>query len=176
ERSWPEMAVEDVQSERVCCVLRHPVERLFSTFRMFYVRPVENWLAGRQPWGVWPYHGDRFRRSVIIYARRNADSVINDPIRAWVTWLNSNHFQDLVAQGEGHVSGYAWFYNHVRKNTANCEFHTNLTALMQQLRLPLVHEHVGLWPWPARTLDEFVQAAGVVPHLDADFELWNAHK
>ena len=176
ELGLPEIGVADVGEARVYCVLRHPVERLFSTFRMFYVRPVENWIAHRQPWGVWPHHGDRFRQCVTVYARRNADQLIKDPVRAWRNWLHSNHFHSLVAQREGHVSGYAWYYNHVRKNTANCEFRTNCTQLMQSLGLPLVHEHVGHWPWPARTIDEFVDAAGHVQHLDQDFELWNAHK
>lgn len=176
QRGWPEIGVSDIDDERVYCVLRHPVERLFSTFRMFYVRPVENWRAGRAPWGVWPHHGDRFRRSVTVYARRNADRLMNDPVRAWVAWLHSKHFNSLVEAGEGHVNGYAWYYNHVRKNTQNCEFHSNLTQLQQALALPLVHEHVGHWPWPARTVQDFVAAAGHVPHLDGDFELWNAHK
>ena len=58
----------------------------------------------------------------------------------------------------------------------HAEFTTNLTQLLLSKGLPPNQEHVGVWPWPARTVDDFVVAAGRVPHLDADFELWNAHK
>ena len=159
-RGWPEISVSEVDQEPVYCMLRHPVHRLFSTFRMFYLRDYAH--------PVYP--------GITDWRSKHAREIREDPIRIWRKWLASGHMQELLEGKEGHVRGYAWYYNHVRKNCANCEFRTNLTRLMQVLALPLVHEHVGRWPWPARTLDDFVQAAGRVPHLDADFELWNAHK
>ena len=177
ERGWRNISLKEIQScnhERVYCVLKHPIHRLFSTFRMFYIRPAVAWTNGWHPWGEWHYHR---LPCTTLYARRNVKMMMKDPIRAWRQWLNSDHFRELIGPlREIHTKGYAGLYNSVLRHCPQATCHTNLTVLMQELGLPPRHEHVGLWPWPARTIDDFVKAAGRVPHLDADFELWNAYK
>jgi hypothetical protein len=177
KRGLPELSLKQLQlrnCNRVICVLRHPMERLISTWRMRYVKPVVAWHNGAESWGVWPAH--KLQEST-IWARRNHKDLINNPLRAWRRWLDSEYFHRMVyEEREPHIRGYAGIYSIAAEAIPDVQYHTNLTNLLEELRLPITHSHVGVWPWPARTIEDFVQAAGHVPHLDADFELWNAHK
>ena len=176
-RGWPELSLKQLQqtrADRVICVLRHPMERLLSTWRMRYVKPVIAWQNGAAPWGVWPAH--KLQEST-IWARRNSKDLINNPVRAWRRWLDSDYFHRMVyEEREPHIRGYSNIYAITADAIPHVEYHNNLTNLLKELGLPVTHSHMGVWPWPARTQDDFFQAAGHLPHLDEDFELWNAHK
>ena len=162
--------VQKLQPTRVVLVLRHPMLRLLSAYRMFYPRTIVAWQN---------YHDHTVQRSDILkYARRNWRSIMEDPVRAWCAWLDSEHLQCLVTgtNKEMHVDGYSKHYRNLEKQLPNVEYAQGLTEMQQRLRIPIRHDHVGPWHWPSLTAEDFVSAAGRVPHLDADFELWNAYK
>ena len=154
-------------------VLRQPLQRLFSAYRMLYVRPVLYYRRGDRPTLEIP----RWQEPVSAnFLHRYADRIVDDPVATWCRWLRSRHLQQLLHLREPHVSGYTDFYRACKISAPYAQYATDLTELFRRYRLPLVQKHVGVWPWPARTLDDFLTAAGHVPHLDGDFELWNAHK
>jgi len=176
-RGWPlGLPIRDLRHYgQVHLVLRHPLHRLFSAYRMFYVRPCVWYHRGHRSQleiAQWHDHAD----SMQAYLDTWGMTILNDPVRMWIKWLSSDNLQSLVSTGEPHVSGYAEIYTRCVQVAPHAEFTTNLTQLLLSKGLPPNQEHVGVWPWPARTVDDFVVAAGRVPHLDADFELWNAHK
>jgi hypothetical protein len=154
-------------------VLRHPLERLFSAYRMFYVRPVLWYRRGDKPTLDIPKWQAPITEN---FLHRYADRIVDDPVATWCRWLRSRHLQQLLHIQEPHVSGYTGFYRACKMSAPDAVYETNLTHLFLRYRLPVIQKHVGVWPWPARTLDDFLTAAGTVPHLDEDFELWNAHK
>lgn len=138
---------------------------------MFYVKPQ---LRRRRGLGLdIPKWQDPVSANFI---HQYGDRIVDDPVATWCRWLRSRHLQQLLNKHEPHVSGYTQFYQACKQSAPTAEYATNLTLLFHQYRLPVREKNVGVWPWPARTLDDFLTAAGHVPHLDADFETWNAHK
>lgn len=154
-------------------ILRHPLSRLLSAYRMFYVRPMVWYRRGDKPTIERPTWQEPISENFLL---ANKDRIIDDPVATWCRWLRSRHLQQLLSISEPHVTGYAGFYRACKMSAPHAVFETDLTEVMKRYNLPIIQNHVGVWPWPSRTQDDFFQAAGHVPHLDQDFALWNAHK
>ena len=165
--------LQKIKNKRVVLVMRHPIERLLSAYRMLYVRQIRSWESGRTKWGKGP---DERYDIILQYAHLHWQTIIRRPILGWKQWLASDHLQELIDLREAHVYGYGSFYKTLLQQIPNAETHPSLTHLQKELKIPVVREHVGSWDWYNYSIVDFAQATGHVPHLDADFELWNAHK
>lgn len=156
------------EAEIVYCVLRHPMERILSSWRMYFVKPVLHYRKD----GTWgPIHWHLNTDIAMQYCTENREAVLEDPVATFHDFM-LNDVHRFLDREDPHFQPQWHTYRGLALHPG-CHFVKNFDRLQYDLGFIPRRVHIGIWPWSDLTTDDFCTNAPTVEYLHKDWELWN---
>ena len=166
---WELLDARDLVSVQcVHCVVRQPLLRMLSAWRMYFVLPVVVW----QNTGDWhKVYGHLNADRALPWAKIHRADIWVRPVQTFHRFLREE-LPYWLEREDPHFMSQWHTYRGLSTYTA-VRYHRDFTQLQLELGWTPQHQHRGIWPWQYVEEADFVIAAPQLPHLEDDWRIYD---